>query len=126
MAHIHIPDEIPVRYLERSGTGKMVALALIVVGALAFAAALFTGHRHEAMISWASNWLFFTSVAIGAVTFAVATTIVKAQWTWSIKRISIAFAAYLPFAFLTLPPMLGLGGRYFPWVAAMATDPMLQ
>ena len=126
MAHIHVPSDIPVRYLERSGTGKTLALALIAVGALAFVAALFTGHRHEAMISWAANWLFFTSVAMGAVCFAVATAIVKAQWNWSVRRISVAFAAYLPFAFLTLLPMLGLGGRYFPWVGMMAGDPQLQ
>ena len=73
-----------------------------------------------------ANWLFFTSVAMGAVVFTAATVIVKARWNWSVKRVSIAFAAYLPFAFLTLLPMLGLGGSYFPWVAEMASDPILQ
>src|SRR5688572_22526324 len=114
MAHIHIPSDIPVRYLERSKTGNLLALALVAVGGLSFVAALFAGNRHEAMISWVANWLFFTGVAMGAVLLAVATTIVKAKWNWSIKRVSIAFVAYLPFAFLTLLPMLGLGGRYFP------------
>jgi hypothetical protein len=73
-----------------------------------------------------SNWLFFTSVAMGAVVFAATTTIVKARWNWSTKRVSAAFAAYLPFAFLTLLPMLSLGESYFPWVAEMAHDPILQ
>ena len=125
MAHIHIPDSIPVRYLERSKQGNLVAVALVVVGLISFVIALATD-AHTAWISWVANWLFFTSVAMGAVMFAVATTIVKAKWNWSIKRVSVAFAAYLPFAFLTLLPMLGLGGDYFPWVDEMASDPILQ
>ena len=126
MAHIHIPDSIPVRYLDRSKQGNLLALALIVVGAGSFAIALFTGNRHEAMISWVANWLFFTSVAMGAMLLNVATAIVKAKWNWSVKRVSLAFVAYLPFAFLTLLPMLGIGERYFPWVHEMASDPILQ
>src|SRR5690606_22613091 len=99
--------------------------ALIVVGIVGFAGALVTD-PHTAWVSWVSNWLFFTSVAIGAVAFAVATTIVKARWEWSTRRISFAFAAYLPFAFLTLLPMLSLDGEFFPWVEEMAADPILQ
>ena len=122
MALIHIPPEIPVRFLERSQRGNRLALGLIGVGVLAFVAALVTD-AHTAWISWVANWLFFTSVAIGAVAFAVATTIVKAQWNWSVRRISLAFAAYLPFAFLTLLPMLGLREDYFPWIEEIGDGP---
>lgn len=125
MSHIRVPDDIPVRYLERSKQGDLIAVALVVIGLVAFALALVTDAR-MAWISWVSNWLFFTSVAMGAVLFAAATTIVKAKWNWSVKRVSVAFAAYLPFAFLTLLPMLALGGEYFPWVEEMAHDPILQ
>ena len=125
MSHIIIPDDIPVRYLERSKQGNLLVVALIVVGLGSFVAALIVD-PHMAWISWVSNWLFFTSVAMGAVVFAAATTIVKARWNWSTKRVSAAFAAYLPFAFLTLLPMLSLGESYFPWVAEMAHDPILQ
>ncbi|HCR05022.1 MAG TPA: hypothetical protein DIU18_07525 [Gemmatimonadetes bacterium] len=125
MSSIHIPEDIPVRYLERSKRGDLLVAALVVVGLGSFVAALIVD-SHMAWISWVSNWLFFTSVAMGAVVFAAATTIVKARWNWSTKRVSAAFAAYLPFAFLTLLPMLSLGGSYFPWVAEMAHDPILQ
>ena len=125
MSSIHIPDDIPVRYLERSKRGDLLVTALVVVGLGSFVAALIVD-SHMAWISWVSNWLFFTSVAMGAVVFAAATTIVKARWNWSTKRVSAAFAAYLPFAFLTLLPMLSLGESYFPWVAEMAHDPILQ
>lgn len=125
MAHIHIPHEIPVRYLDRSKTWNMVSLALVAVGLVAFVGALLTD-PHQAWISYVSNWLFFTSVAMGSVTFVVATTIVKARWNWSVKRVGVAFAAYLPFAFLTLLPMLTLGEEYFPWIAKMEYDPIVQ
>tara|TARA_B100001123_G_scaffold379344_1_gene448174 strand:+ start:8237 stop:9541 length:1305 start_codon:yes stop_codon:yes gene_type:complete len=125
VSSIHIPEDIPVRYLERSKRGDLLVAALVVVGLGSFVAALIVD-SHMAWISWVSNWLFFTSVAMGAVVFAAATTIVKARWNWSTKRVSAAFAAYLPFAFLTLLPMLSLGGSYFPWVAEMAHDPILQ
>ena len=125
MSHIHVPDEIPVRYLERTKQMDFVVTALVVVGAVAFGIALVT-NPHMAWISWVSNWLFFTSIACGAVLFNVATTIVKARWNWSTKRATLAFGAYLPFAFLTLLPMLGLGGSFFPWVDAMVSDPGLQ
>ena len=125
MSSIHIPDDIPVRYLERAKRGDLLVAALVVVGLGSFVTALIVD-PHVAWISWVSNWLFFTSVAMGAVVFAAATTIVKARWNWSTKRVSAAFAAYLPFAFLTLLPMLSLGESYFPWVAEMAHDPILQ
>jgi hypothetical protein len=125
VSHIHIPDDIPVRYLERSKRGNLLVSALITVGLGSFVAALIVD-PHVAWISWVSNWLFFTSVAMGAVVFAASTTIVKARWNWSTKQVSTAFAAYLPFAFLTLLPMLSLGESYFPWVAEMAHDPILQ
>ena len=125
MSHIHIPADIPVRYLERSTKGNRLVSVLVIVGLVSFAGALVTD-PHMAWISWVSNWLFFTSVAMGAVLFTAATMIVKARWNWSTKRVSVAFAAYLPFAFLTLLPMLGLGESYFPWVEEMAHDPILQ
>ena len=125
MTNISVPDEVTPRHLERSRAGNAIALGLIGVGLLSFIVALVVD-SHTAWISWVANWLFFTSVAMGAVAFTAVTMIVKARWNWSVKRVSIAFAAYLPFAFLTLLPMLGLGESYFPWVAEMASDPILQ
>lgn len=123
MAHIHIPDEIEVRYMDKPG--PLVPGLLFVVGLAAFVGAL-TMDAKGAWVSYVANWLFFMSIAMGAVMFAVATTIVKARWNWSVKRISVAFAAFLPFAFLFMLPMLGLREGYFPWIEAMATDPIVQ
>lgn len=125
MAHIHIPERIPVRFLERSSAATMVLGAMVVVGVVAFVLSL----QRDVTAAWASyvsNWLFFSSVAMGAVMFAVATTIVKAKWNWSLRRISVAFAAFLPVAFVLMLPMLGLGEEYFPWIEKMAYDPIVQ
>jgi hypothetical protein len=55
-----------------------------------------------------------------------ATTITKARWNWSVRRVGLAFSAFLPISFLLLVPMLGLREGYFPWIEAMAFDPIVQ
>jgi hypothetical protein len=116
--------EIPIRYLPRSGTANMLIGALIVVGLGAFVVRL-GQNPQQAWISYVTNWLFFTSIAIGGVLFAVATWIVKAKWNWSVRRVSQSFAAFLPISFVLLLPMLFLGETYFPWIALMETDPIV-
>ncbi len=124
MAVTKAPAEIPVRYLPRSGTANAMIGAMIVVGLGAFVVRL-GQNPQAAWISYVTNWLFFTSIAIGGVLFAVATWIVKAKWNWSVRRVSQAFAAFLPVSFLLMLPMLGVGETYFPWIAMMETDPIV-
>jgi hypothetical protein len=119
--HHHIPSDPPVRYLPRDKTMSTVAGALFVVGLLAFVVRL-TQDPDSAWISYVTNWLYFTSISMGGVLFAVATWIVKAKWNWPMRRISQSFAAFLPISFVLLLPMLGLGEDYFPWIEMMATD----
>jgi hypothetical protein len=119
--HHHVPTDVPVRYLPRDKTMSTVAGALFVVGLLAFVVRL-TQDADSAWISYITNWLFFTSISMGGVLFAVATWIVKAKWNWPMRRVSQAFVAFLPISFVMLLPMLGLGDSYFPWIEMMATD----
>ena len=123
--HHHVPSDVPVRYLPRSKAADTMVGALFVVGLLAFVVRL-TQDAQSAWISYVTNWLFFTSIAIGGVLFAVATWIVKAKWNWPLRRVSQSFAAFLPISFVLLLPMLGLGDSYFPWIEMMATDPIVQ
>jgi hypothetical protein len=123
--HHHIPSEVPVRYLPRSKTANTVIGAMIAVGLLSFVVRLGQDSQ-SAWISYITNWLFFTSISIGGVLFAVATWIVKARWNWSLRRVSQSFAAFLPISFVLLLPMLTLGADYFPWIEMMATDPVVQ
>ncbi len=124
MADVHAPAEIPVRYLPRSSTASTIIGALVVIGLGSFVVRL-GQDAQSAWISYVTNWLYFTSISIGGVLFAVATWIVKAKWNWSVRRVSQSFAAFLPISFVLLLPMLGLGERYFPWIAMMETDPVV-
>lgn len=125
MAQIHMPREIPVRYLPRSAGANLFFGILIVLGLAAFVGTLLRD-PDQAWRAYVVNWLFFTSVAAGAMAFMAATTITKARWNWSVRRVGLAFAAYLPISFLLLLPMLGLREGYFPWIEAMAFDPIVQ
>jgi hypothetical protein len=125
MAQIHIPSEIPVRFLPSSKRGNIFFGILVVVGLAAFLNTL-ASDPDRAWRAYVVNWLFFTSIAAGAMAFTAATTITKARWNWSVRRMSLAFSAFLPFAFLLLIPMLGLREGYFPWIEAMASDPIVQ
>ena len=124
MADVQAPAEIPVRYLPRSTRATMLAGTAVIVGLISFVIRL--GQNPEsAWISYVTNWLFFTSVSIGGVLFAVATWMVKARWNWSVRRVSQAFVAFLPISFLLMLPMLGIGETYFPWIEMMETDPVV-
>ena len=107
---------------------------MFVVGLAGFVFALLAD-ADRAWQSYVSNWLFFTNIAMGAILLAVVTWITKAKWNWSVRRVSLAFVAFLPISFLMFLPMLGLGvdgvwqllglsEAYFPWVAEMALDPI--
>ena len=125
MSHIHVPLEIPIRYLPRSETANKVYLGMFVVGLAGFVFALSTD-ADRAWQSYVSNWLFFTNIAMGAMLLTVVTWITKAKWNWSVRRVSLAFVAFLPISFVMFLPMLALGESYFPWVAELAQDPILD
>jgi hypothetical protein len=119
MAHTHVPDDIPIRYVERSSSFNLVAGGLVLAGLAAFVVTL-SSSPEVAWQAYVVNWLYFTSLALGAVMFGVATNIVKAKWNWSVRRIGFLFAAFLPFSFLLFLPMLTLGEDFFPWIGMIA------
>jgi len=125
MGQIRIPKEIPVRFLPRSKGANVYFGILILLGLISFFGTLMRDPA-QAWRAYVVNWLFFTSVACGAMVLTAATTITKARWNWSVRRVSLAFSAFLPISFLLLIPMLGLGDGYFPWIEAMVSDPVVQ
>ncbi len=122
---MHVPADIPVRYLPRSKGADRLFLAMFVVGLAGFIYALGTDSS-RAWEAYVSNWLFFTALSMGAILLAVATWITKSKWNWSVRRVSLSFVAFLPISFVMLLPMLGLGESFFPWIEEMAHDPILQ
>lgn len=125
MSHIHVPSDIPVCYLDRSKKMNRLFVGMFVVGLSGFIFSLITD-SDRAWQSYVSNWLFFTSVAMGAMLLTVATWITKSKWNWSVRRLSLSFVAFLPISFVMFIPMLGLGESFFPWIEEMSHDPILQ
>jgi hypothetical protein len=125
MAHIQIPDEVPVRYLPRSSRANLFWGGLVAVGLLAFVLTL-VRNPMQAWRAYVADWLLFASVSMGALILAAATTITKAKWSWSVRRVFMSPAAFLPLAFVLFLPMLTLGADWFPWIEEMAHDPILQ
>ena len=94
---------------------RLLPPILIVVGALACVAALMTD-MSRALRAYHFNWLFFTTVAQGAIMLAVVVSITRGLWSRPIRRIALAFSAFLPVAYLMVIPIL-LGAKHiFPWV----------
>lgn len=117
MAHENDPlAPMPVRRLERFPQPlKLLSIGLGVIGLLAFVAALFI----DAARAWRAylfNWLFWISVAQGAVVVAAAITITRGIWARPVRRIALSFVAFLPVAFLLMIPLLFAGDLIFPWV----------
>ncbi|MGH7466778.1 MAG: hypothetical protein ACRENP_02220 [Longimicrobiales bacterium] len=111
----HLAD-MPLRRLDPVPNAlRLGAPILIVLGVVVFiAAAMMDAPR--ALRAYHYNWLFFTTIAQGAVTLAAVVTITRGLWSRPIRRIALAFAAFLPVAYLLILPIL-LGARHiFPWV----------
>ncbi|TVP54936.1 MAG: hypothetical protein EA351_12165 [Gemmatimonadales bacterium] len=125
MHDIHVPSDVQARYLNPSRITTFVLLAMVGAGALAFVV-LLASDADRAWQAYVANWLFFTGIAQGAVILCAATVITKAKWNWSVRRVSLAFGAFLPVAYLLMLPMLRLRESYFPWIEKMEYDPIVQ
>ncbi|HEX2167481.1 MAG TPA: hypothetical protein VHG09_09655 [Longimicrobiales bacterium] len=117
MSHGTLTDDIPARRIESLSSGLRVGIpALIVLGAIAFAAALMV----DAPRAWRAyhfNWLYFTTLAQGGVILAVVVSIAKGMWSRPVRRIALAFAAFLPIAYIAVLPILLVGAEHiFPWI----------
>ena len=110
---IHAP---PFRILERTPPAVRTAIALLLVGGgIGFLFALLSD-ADRAWRAYLFNWLFWTSIAQGAVVFAAVVAIARGVWARSIRRIALSFVAFLPIALVLFVPIL-IGARsIFPWI----------
>src|SRR5690554_3574792 len=104
MAHDSgVPDVIPFRTLGNlSGALKGALVGLVLIGV---AAAFIANTAYEPARFWQSllfNWLFWSSLSMGMVMFAVSLHLTSARWSWSIERFALAGVAFLPISFLLL------------------------
>jgi hypothetical protein len=108
--------EMPVRRLEATPRGLAVAIPiLIVVGVAAFAAALLTDVE-RAWRAYHFNWIYFTTIAQGAVMLAVVVSLAKGMWSRPVRRFALSFVAFLPVAYLLMIPIFIGAEHIFPWI----------
>jgi hypothetical protein len=117
VAHETYTHDMPLRRIDGLSPALRVAiLALILIGAVAFAAALMT----DAPRAWRAyhyNWLYFTTIAQGGVILAVVVSIAKGMWSRPLRRIALSFVAFLPISYVAVLPILFIGGHHiFPWI----------
>ncbi|HEX7051715.1 MAG TPA: hypothetical protein VF188_16035 [Longimicrobiales bacterium] len=117
MAHeTHDVTEVPLRRLERvPGAVRLTTLGLLGVGIVALIAAFLTDPA-RAWRAYLFNWLFWTTIAQGAVVFAVAITMTRGIWGRSIRRIALSFVLFVPISFLLMLPLFFAGDSIFTWI----------
>lgn len=121
-----IPTSVPFRTLSSIGGAVIGLLALLLVAGVA---AVVLGMGADPVRVWQGllfNWLFWSSLAIGMVMFAVALHLTEADWAWAVRRFALGGAAFLPISMLILP-FLFLGSEHFfhHWLHASG-DPILE
>ncbi|MCI0432459.1 MAG: hypothetical protein L0271_02245, partial [Gemmatimonadetes bacterium] len=114
MAHDANSSELPFVRLESWPAGlRNTAIGLTILGAVVFGLTLVLD-ASRAWHAYLVNWLFFMSIAQGAVMFAVLVTITRGMWSRPIRRIALGFVAFLPVAYVLMLPMLFAADHIFP------------
>jgi hypothetical protein len=91
-----IPTRVPFRRLAVPGAAWGVIGLLVLLGV----AAAFLADHERLWLAIHFNWLFWSSVAVGMVVFAISLQITNARWSWPLRRFALAGAAFLPVSFV--------------------------
>lgn len=128
------PMEIPRDELELGPEAvrwaRFAALTGVVgiVLSLGLAAAGAGGGWDRFYAGWLVNYLFFLTLALGALVFVLIQHATRAGWSVAVRRLAEAYApnVLVPMAFLAIPVWIGMRSLY-PWTDAMAVanDKML-
>ncbi len=96
---------------------KSVGLALTVLGAVAFGAALFVDYD-AAWRAYLTAWVYFTGLALGAVVWSAILRITSARWGRSLMRFFEAPVAFLPVAGVLFVGLVigGWTSHIYEWV----------
>jgi hypothetical protein len=111
------PHPVPhARGSERRRQGALVILVVIGVASVFLATTAYEPERLWQGLLF--NWLFWSSLAIGMVMFAVALHITNADWAWSIQRFALGGVAFLPISLPAADRRLLRLGDVLPPLAA--------
>jgi hypothetical protein len=93
-----------------------VFAALALIGAGSFISGALGSNPLRAWQAYLVNFLFWTGLSFGAVTFVAVLNVTDSAWGRPLKRLAEAFGAFLPVAYL-LFWVLFFGRTYlFPWI----------
>ena len=100
-----------------SGTAtRMLFIVLFIIGLGAFIFGLFGKHPERAWQAYLINFLLFSAIAQGALTFSAIMRVANARWSGPLSGLAESFAAFFPLSFV-LFLILFLGRTYlFPWL----------
>ena len=108
--------ELPYRRLEQAPAAlRNAAIAFTVIGAIALAAA-FMMDSERAIRAYYVNWIFFMSIAQGALLLSAVVSITKGLWSRPLRRVSLSFVAFMPIVFLMMIPIFFGASHIWPWV----------
>ncbi len=125
-AHTFRADRVSIPPGNAWGRLPSVGLGVFVVG-LASSLALGRGDLRQLYFSWLVAFLYFLSIALGALFFVLIHYVSKAGWSTAVRRIAENAMSTLPiFAALVVPVVIGMA-ELFPWThaAEVAKDPVL-
>jgi hypothetical protein len=118
-----IPTRVPFRRLALPGAAWGAIALLLLIGV----AAAFLADHERFWLAVHFNWLFWSSVAVGMVVFAISQHITNSRWSWPLRRIALAGTAFLPVSFVLF--LLKLPGRpvwFEHWWGKVEGDHILQ
>ena len=117
MAHQASHSELPLVRLHRLPAPlRAAAPVLIGLGAIGLVTALLLDPA-RGWRAYLVNWLFFMSVAQGALLLSAVVSITKGLWSRPIRRFALSFVGFLPLAYLALIPLFLAADHVFPWIA---------
>jgi Ni/Fe-hydrogenase subunit HybB-like protein len=97
-----------------------------VAGTAAFVVLALGSDPARAWRAFHVNWLFWTGLSQAGIIFACSQVIVGARWSYPIRRMAEAAAAFLPISFVLFLVLWVGRSDLFPWIAHPVLEPPVK
>ncbi len=93
-----------------------VLWALVVIGAVTFAASLVAGYAQRAWQIYYVNFVFWTAIAQGGIVFSAAYRMTNGTWGEPFRRTGEGMIAFLPVSFVLFAGVFLGRSEIYPWL----------